>query len=169
MRSAMASGHLLRAMLTALLMAAPAAAQTDGLAQIETIVVLYSENRSFDHLYGLFPGANGIANATPEQRTQRDHDGSVLPYLQVWDDKGDPNPKIPRLPNAPFRIDQPPVARGLDEILFSPTHLYYQSIEQINGGRNDLFAAMSSVGGWVMGHFDGSSLKVWQWAKEYTL
>ena len=35
------------------------------LSRIETIVVLYPENRSFDHLYGLFPGANGLANATP--------------------------------------------------------------------------------------------------------
>jgi len=32
-----------------------------------------------------------------------------------------------------------------------------------------MFAAMSTVGGWVMGYFDGSQLKVWQWAKEYTL
>ena len=39
----------------------------DGLARIEHIVVIYAENRSFDHLYGLFPGAEGIANATAEQ------------------------------------------------------------------------------------------------------
>src|SRR4029077_1139944 len=51
------------------------------LARIETIVVLYPENRSFDHLYGLFPGANGIANASPEQTAQRDHDGQALPFL----------------------------------------------------------------------------------------
>jgi phospholipase C len=77
--------------LATLLVAAPAAGQADGLAKIETIVVIYAENRSFDHLYGLFPGANGIANATPEQSTQRDHDGSVLPYLQVWDRDGKPD------------------------------------------------------------------------------
>jgi phospholipase C len=28
---------------------------------------------------------------------------------------------------------------------------------------------MSNVGGWVMGHFDGSVMKLWQWAKDYTL
>src|SRR4029077_3179136 len=43
------------------------------------------------------------------------------------------------------------------------------SIEQIDGGRNDKFVAMSNVGGWVMGHFDGSNMKLWQWAKDYTL
>ena len=79
------------------------------LSGIDTIVVLYPENRSFDHLYGLFPGANGIAKATMEQYTQRDHDGSVLPYLRVWDAHGKPDARFPELPNAPFRIDAPPV------------------------------------------------------------
>jgi hypothetical protein len=144
---------------------APAA----DLSRIETIVVLYPENRSFDHLYGLFPGANGLANATTEQSLQRDHDGSVLPYLSVWDRHGKPHPDFPQLPNAPFRIDAPPVSKGQDQVLLSPIHAYYHSIEQINGGRNDMFAAMSTVGGYTMGYFDGSDMKLWQWAKEFTL
>ncbi len=32
-----------------------------------------------------------------------------------------------------------------------------------------MFAAMSNVGGWTMGNFDGSQLHLWQWAREYTL
>src|SRR5205814_9918502 len=43
------------------------------------------------------------------------------------------------------------------------------SIADVNGGRNDMFAAMSTAGGWVMGHFHGSNMKLWQWAKDYTL
>src|SRR6266404_6336022 len=86
----------------------------DGLGKIKTIVVIYAENRSFDHLYGLFPGANGIVNATKEQATQRDHDGSVLPYLRVWDSHGKADPRFPELPNAPFRIDAPPVGLSTD-------------------------------------------------------
>ena len=31
---------------------------------IDTVVVIYAENRSFDNLYGNFPGANGLANAS---------------------------------------------------------------------------------------------------------
>src|SRR5712664_134015 len=65
-------------------LAGPAGAE-DPLARIKTIVVIYAENRSFDHLYGFFPGANGIANATAEQRTQLDHDGTPLPYLTIFD------------------------------------------------------------------------------------
>src|SRR5262245_57439686 len=118
--------------------ATPPASRT-GLEKIQHIVVIYAENRSFDHLYGLFPGANGIANATPEQKTQRDHDGTVLPYLQIWNADGKPDPNFPRLPNEPFRIDRPPIDRSADRVLISPIHAYYHSIEQINGGRNDMF------------------------------
>lgn len=34
--------------------------QPTPLHQIKTVVVIYAENRSFDNLYGLFPGADGI-------------------------------------------------------------------------------------------------------------
>ena len=47
------------------------------LAQIDTIVVLYAENRSFDTLYGNFPGANGLKQARP--LPQRDRDGDWRP------------------------------------------------------------------------------------------
>ena len=141
----------------------------DKLAKVDTIVVIYAENRSFDHLYGLFPGANGVANAKTENVTQRDHDGSPLKALTVWDNAGKPDPRFPKLPNAPFRIDAPPVSKAPDQVLISPIHAYYHSIEQINGGRNDMFAAMSTAGGYTMGYFDGSPMKLWQWAKEYTL
>jgi acid phosphatase len=152
-----------------ILLSAQQSATAADLTRIETIVVLYPENRSFDHLYGLFPGANGIGNTNREQTAQRDHDGQILPYLRVWDSHGNPDPRFPELPNAPFRIDAPPVSLSAEQILLSPIHAYYHNIEQINGGRNDMFAAMSNVGGYTMGYFDGSQMKLWAWAKEFTL
>lgn len=150
--------------------AQPAVPPAAGLEQIEHIVVIYAENRSFDHLFGLFPGADGIANATPEQRTQLDYDGTPLPHLPPVYQHGHADPGFPdKLPNGPFRIDAPPVARAYDEVLPSPVHNFYQNIEQINGGRNNRFVAATSVGAWTMGHFDGSRLKLWQWARDYTL
>ncbi len=56
-----------------------------GIEKIQHILVIYAENRSFDHLYGLFPGANGIANASAEQYTQVDNDGKALPYVAPVD------------------------------------------------------------------------------------
>jgi len=57
--------------------AAPPPGRT-GLERIEHVVAIYAENRSFDNLYGHFPGANGLDNATAAQATQVDRDGSPL-------------------------------------------------------------------------------------------
>ena len=55
------------------------AAQTArSIDDIDTVVVIFAENRSFDNLYGDFPGANGLANATAASKRQLDRDGSVL-------------------------------------------------------------------------------------------
>ena len=140
----------------------------ESLAKIKTIVVIYAENRSFDHLFGHFAGANGIANATEEQKAQLDHDGAPLPYLTIFE-HGKPDARYPRLPNAPFRIDAPPIGMPPGAIGPNPIHAYYHNREQINGGKNNMFAAMSNVGGWTMGYFGGDTLRLWQWAKEYTL
>ena len=45
---------------TALLIASGLPATAAGLDKITNIVVIYAENRSFDNLYGSFPGANGL-------------------------------------------------------------------------------------------------------------
>lgn len=140
-----------------------------SLADIDHVVVVYAENHSFDNIYGLFPHANGLANATLEQKLQLDHDGKPLEALRVFGADGKPDANYPALPNAPFRIDAPPVARAATQIVPSPTHLFYNNQEQINGGKNNRFAALSAVGGWVMGHYDGSQFRLWQWAQEYTL
>ena len=94
--------------------AAAAQAQTrSGIANIDTVVVIYAENRSFDNLYGSFPGANGLQNVTPENSRQLDRDGTELKELPpVWDGltaKG-VTPAVTQaqtehLPDKPFAID----------------------------------------------------------------
>jgi acid phosphatase len=150
--------------------AAPPDKPRSGLARIDHIVVIYAENRSFDNLYGLFPGANGIANATPAQYTQVDRNGKPLAELPpAWRGK-DPDPAFPwRMPNKPFRLDAPPLNLPLTKQVRSPVHEFYRNQEQINGGRNDRFAAVSDGGGYAMGYYDGSTMAMWKWAQEYTL
>jgi acid phosphatase len=143
-----------------------------GLAKVEHIVVIYAENRSFDHLYGMFPGADGVANATPAQYTQLDYDGKPLPYLPpVWKTgTSEVDPAFPRdLPNKPFRMDLPPVNVPLTARHRDLIHKFYPQQEQIDGGLNNRFAEVSDAGGLTMGYYDGSSLPMWKWAREYTL
>lgn len=142
------------------------------LAKIRHVVVIYGENRSFDNLYGTFPGADGIAQAAPENVIQRDFDGKSLPTLPpVWSGAGPSfDPAFGNaLPNAPFRIDGPPANLPLSTPTRDLVHRYYENIEQIDGGRNDMFAALSDAGGLAMGHYDGSRLPMWSLAREFTL
>jgi acid phosphatase len=148
----------------------PQASDGDAAVQrVKTVVVIFAENHSFDNLYGLYPGADGIANARAEQTIQLDHDGTPLQELITFGADGQPDPRFPRMPNGPFRIDAPPMSRMLTEIVPSPIHAFFHNQEQINGGKNNMFAAMSQFGGWTMGYYDGSQFKLWQWAREYTL
>jgi len=145
-------------------------AQKSGLGKIEHIIVIYAENRSFDHLYGLFPGADGLGNLTPAQYTQIDRDGKPLPELPPSWKGNTPDPAFPgKMPNKPFRLDAPPLNLPLSQQVRSPIHEFYRNFEQINDGRNDRFAAVSDAGGYAIGHYDGSKLPMWQWAKDYVL
>jgi acid phosphatase len=146
-------------------------ASSSSLARIDHIVVIYAENRSFDSLYGLYPGANGIANATPASWTQTDRNGAALSTLPpVWKAGATPDPAYPRdLPNRPFRIDAAPVNLPLSVATRDLIHRFYTNQEQINGGKLDRYAAMSDAGGLAMGYYDGSSLPMWRLAREYTL
>ena len=137
--------------------------------KIKHLVVIYAENHSFDNLYGLFPGAEGIAQADISHSLQIDHDGTPLKDLKIFNHHGQPDPAFPVMPNTPFRINAEPVNRSPASMVPSPVHAFFHNQEQINGGLNNRFVAMSNTGGWVMGHYDGSQFKLWQWAKEYTL
>src|SRR5215467_10802635 len=59
------------------------------LGQINHFIVIYQENWSFDSLYGFFPGANGIANAT-------DASGNLLPQYQQVDKNGNVITTVPQ-------------------------------------------------------------------------
>ncbi len=154
---------------------APAAENLDA---IKTIVVLYAENRSFDNLYGSFPGANGVANAG-NAAAQRDRDGSVLKEMAPASGEGmtessDPKEITTEMtkghPNRPYALDDPNgYGVTLDYKLHDLIHAFYQNQMQIHGGKNDMFAAYSNVGGQVMGFFDGSKMALWKVAQKYTL
>src|SRR5438477_607346 len=69
-------------------------------AAIDHVIVIYQENWSFDGLFGTFPGANGLANASPTSIAQTDRTGRPYATLPPSSD-----PRIPAaLPVAPFDL-----------------------------------------------------------------
>jgi phospholipase C len=169
---------LVLTMLAAAIACLDRAANGAGFETIENIVVIYAENRSFDNLYGSFPGANGLSRVTPQEYLQRDRDGSVLQKLPpIWGGltaKGvEPAVTEARtrgLVNAPFAIDDP---NGFNLPFGVATrdlwHRFYENQMQIAGGKNDRFVAYADSGALVMGHYASTKLPLWDIAKEYVL
>ena len=148
------------------------------LDDVKTVVVIYAENRSFDNLYGNFPGANGLQNLTAAQYTQLDRTGATLSVLPpIWSGltatgvtPAVTQAQTTNLANAPFAIDDP---AGFNQPLSVTTrdlvHRFYQNQMQINGGKNNMFPAFADSGALVMGHYDGSKLPLYKIAQQYTL
>ena len=166
---------------------AAAAGDRSAIDRIDTVVVIYAENRAFDTLYGLYPGANGIPGVNPSAvgriAPQRDVDGSVLPVLPpAWGGltaNGQPltvtQAQSAGMPNRPFQIDGANAIDGRGVVVPQTVmtrnlvHRYYNNMMQINGGSNDLFAAYSDAGALAMGYYDGSGMALWKIARQYVL
>jgi phospholipase C len=154
----------------------PPGPQDSTLQQIDHFVIIYQENWSFDSLYGEFPGANGIANAT-------DSSGALLPQYQQVDKNGNPittlpnpssDPHVPGgLPAQPYDLSQyvSPDQKTNDII-----HRFYHEQLQIGNGAlqpgtgdNNKFVTWSDNPNLVLSYFDATNLPEGQLAQQYTL
>jgi phospholipase C len=150
---------------TAGALAAPA-----GLAKLNHIVVIYLENRSFDNLYGLFPGAEGLkdlsAIAPQVDKAGKPYE-KLPPVNYVGLDGVKVDPRFPvGLPNRPFAADD---YVGLESVTGDAVHRFYQEQLQIDGGKMDKFIAWSNAGSLIVSYYDGSATPMWRLAKDYTL
>ncbi len=162
---------------------------------IQTVVVIYAENRSFDNLYGTFPGANGLAGAPQDSFVQRDRDGKPMRGLPaIWG--GIAGRVMPGAPVAPVALTQGQTgiflnsfnhpydvgalyrtggAANNDPAGYTNRDLYHRFYEnqmQIHGGANDMFAAWANSGGMTMGYFmpgPPDERPLWDWARQYVL
>ena len=167
----------------------------DELNQIEHVIVIYLENHTFDNLYGLFPGANGLL-PSEARIPQITRDGqlyaalpqplisfadptiaSLLPRLEsglaarlateIATQKGIADPRFPQaLPNEPFLLD-PYVPNN--ELVGSPIHRFYQYQLQVHGGKMDRYVAWGDSGGLPMGYYNTTELPLFPYAHDYTL
>ena len=173
---------LLRAAVAAAWIGAGAAqAQApQGVDKLSHILVLYMENRSFDTLFGEFPGANGLANAG-EAAVQRDREGkpyAVLPATKgPFDIPQNPPevraiPSLENLPNKPFRTVGVRPGVTIETHTRDLIHAFYTNRSQINGGRNDWFALFSNATALAMSTYAAEDMKdtnLWRLARENTL
>src|SRR5262249_2558500 len=201
-RAQLTGGHMPKSFLAALAAGAtalgashPVQAAQPNVADIDTVVVIYLENWSFDALFGRYPGANGISKATADQFTQLDRDGTVLSGLPpVF---GGMNSGVAvGAQQAPVNLTQAQTAAYLNTFnhpytyraLFQSNgdlpnstplqyttrdlyHRFYENQMQINGGANNKFAAWADSGGLVMAYHEHTAADqpLWNVAQKFTL
>jgi len=149
----------------------PGSANPGPLGLIDHFVIIYQENWSFDGLYGLMEGAEGIEQAAKSGAIrQTDRNGNPLTTLPT----PSTDPEVPAgLPVQPFDLSRFVTA---NERTGDIVHRFYTEQLQIgNGllepgtGRNEKFVTWSNNGSLVMSYYDARSLPMGRWAKEYTL
>lgn len=131
--------------------------------KVNHVVVIYMENHSFDNLFGQYPGANGLSNATTSQITQLESNG--IPYAFLPPIPGS-NAFPTNLPNDIFNIDQ---YVPNDMITPDVLHRYYQEQMQIDGGKMDKYALYNNTGGLSQGYYQTSMLPLLSTVQQYTL
>src|SRR2546428_12336963 len=137
---------------------------------IDHIVVLFLENRSFDHLFGTYPGAEGLADYRGKQAGENGVTYATLPAPLGRD--GKPDPRFPRdLPHAPF-----PILKfiGPPHHTNNPVHRFYHMQRQYGPGADGVpmgkWVAEGTSGGTTMGYYEQAAIPVqWRLAQEFVL
>jgi acid phosphatase len=159
-----------------------------NLQRIGHIIVIYQENWSFDSLYGLFPGADGLANGFGQLPQKDKSTGySSLIYTTPSPLNGGVDPNFPSvggqlalsatqllpLPLIPYDFSDyiAPNAKTGDII-----HRFYHEQLQIDNdaleaklGDLDKFVTWSDNPGLVLSYLDASQLPEGKLAQQYTL
>jgi acid phosphatase len=155
--------------------------------KVKNVVVIFAENRSFNNLFGDFPGLEKpLSSLKPEDFQQIDRDGkTLLPHLPevpggwLLSDQVANGVTYPasqqyqsQLPNGPFPLKGPKGEHlPMSLITRDLWHVFYQNQMQINGGKNDMFVAWANSGALTMGHYANAhyELRMWDLASEFTL
>jgi phospholipase C len=157
---------------------------------IKHLVVIFQENRSFDHYFGVYPNAlnpEGEPVFEPSKNTQRDIN-NLLSSPGLLDNNPNANPNV--VPangqtvtqpsngvNAanPFRIDRTQADTA------GQNHAYTPEQNAYDAGKNDLFPLDTGSGtaggsgafgtkGQVMGYFDGNTVTAyWNYAQNFAM
>jgi phospholipase C len=144
---------------------------------IKHLVVIFNENRSFDHYFGTYPKAQnpeGEPPFEPSRHTPRDINNlSSNPAL--LGNNPNLNPLNGTGASNPFRLDRTQANTQ------SQNHAYTAEQKAYDGGKNDLFpldtgrgtsggAGAFGTSAQVMGYFDGNTVTaMWNYAQNYAM
>jgi phospholipase C len=144
---------------------------------IKHLVVIFNENRSFDHYFGTYPNAlnpEGEPVFEPANDTPRNIN-NLLSSPALLDDNPNLNPLNGTGASNPFRLDRTQ-ANTADQ-----NHAYSAEQKAYDAGKNDLFpldtgsGTKGGAGGFgttaqVMGFFDGNTVTgIWNYAQNYAM
>jgi phospholipase C len=144
---------------------------------IKHLVVIFNENRSFDHYFGTYPNAmnpEGEPVFEPAKNTQRDIN-NLLANPALLDNNPNLNSLNGTAASNPFRLDRTQ-ANTADQ-----NHAYTSEQQAYDGGKNDLFPLDTGKGtsggagafgtkAQVMGYFDGNTVTaLWNYAQNYAM
>jgi len=144
---------------------------------IKHLVIVFNENRSFDHYFGTYPNAlnpEGEPVFEPLKNTQRDIN-NLLSNPALLNSNPNLNSANGAGASNPFRLDRTQ-ANTADQ-----NHNYTSEQKAYDGGKNDLFpldtgkgtsggAGAFGTSGQVMGYFDGNTVTaLWNYAQNYAM
>ena len=144
--------------------------------KIKHLVIVFNENRSFDHYFGTYPNALNLEGEPvfePAPNTPRNINNLLTPALL------DNNPNVNAGNGAgssgPFRLDRTQANTRSQNHAYTPEQLAF------DGGKMDLFPAWTGAGtaggsgafgttGQVMGIFDGNTVTaIWNYAQNFAM
>jgi len=143
---------------------------------IKHLVVIFNENRSFDHYFGTYPSAlnpEGEPAFRPARNTPQADNFLANPAL--LDNNPNLNPANTTGATNPFRLDRTQ-ANTADQ-----SHNYSNEQKAYDGGKMDLFpldvgsgtaggAGAFGTKGQVMGYFDGNTVTAfWNYAQKFAM
>jgi len=161
------------------------------LRPIKHIIVIYQENWSFDSLYGLFPGANGLANSSAASLNQTDRFDNKLsgqtgqPFDLVSGSVALTTPPQPINNQVSPAVVDTRFTAGLNTLLpyniltnstLQPNdktgdivHRFWHEQSQIDHGAMDWFVTWSDNPGLAMSYFDATNMPEGLLAQKYTM
>ena len=154
----------------------PSAAATARLNSYTTFVNIILDGRSFDNLFGAYPGANGIPKALLDYRPQTDIFGNPLSSLPLCSLGTEAACGFPAdLPNTYFDASQ--YVPLTSTAAFDATQGYYNEQFQIDNGHEDRFSSpdvagypsVSNAGAWPLAWYNMTGSVLFQLASGFTL